>query len=175
MVENGLLNVAYLTTKQNLAQNENNIQLTEEKVLMQNPFLADLLKNGKPILSKPLAISNISFQQKELVNNHILMTGDAAGMIPPLSGNGMAMAIHAARIASEETLNFLNQNITRHQLEHNYQKRWNALFSNRLFWGRKLQYFMGQPFISNLSIQTLQWFPALLPIIVKQTHGNVSI
>lgn len=173
-VENGTLNVAYMTTKQNLAQHNNNIEQTEEQVLMKNPFLYDLFKHGERILPKPLAISNISFQQKELVKNHILMTGDAAGMIPPLSGNGMAMAIHAARMASQQILDFLAQKIDRQQLEINYQKNWNAQFNYRLFWGRKLQFFMGQPIISNIAIRALQLIPSLLPIIIKQTHGSID-
>lgn len=172
MVENGLLNVAYLTTKQNLTQNNNSIEAMENTILKQNPQLADLFENGERILPKSLAISNISFQQKELIHHHILMTGDAAGMIPPLSGNGMAMAIHAAKIASEETLDFLAQQISRTTLETNYQNRWKALFKHRLFFGRKLQYFMGQPLISNLAIQSLQLFPQLLPVVIKQTHGE---
>jgi flavin-dependent dehydrogenase len=38
------------------------------------------------------------FQQKKKLENHILMIGDTAGLIHPLCGNGMAMAIHSAKI-----------------------------------------------------------------------------
>ena len=46
------------------------------------------------------------------------MCGDTAGMIHPLCGNGMGMAIASARLASELVLKFLNGEIkTRESLE----------------------------------------------------------
>ena len=44
---------------------------------------------------------SFSFAPKKPVEEHILMSGDAAGLITPLCGNGMAMAIRSAKILSE--------------------------------------------------------------------------
>jgi hypothetical protein len=40
----------------------------------------------------PYTISQISFEKKTRIEKHMLMLGDAAGMITPLCGNGMSMA-----------------------------------------------------------------------------------
>ena len=60
------------------------------------------------------------------------MCGDTAGMIHPLCGNGMGMAIRSTEIASLEILKFLNGKISRHQLENNYLRNWNKEFKIRL-------------------------------------------
>ena len=52
------------------------------------------------LFEKPEVINEITFEKQDPVSNHILMCGDAAGMITPLCGNGMAMAIHSAKILS---------------------------------------------------------------------------
>jgi flavin-dependent dehydrogenase len=40
----------------------------------------------------------VSFEEKKNVEDHMLMIGDTAGLIHPLCGNGMAMAIHSAKL-----------------------------------------------------------------------------
>jgi flavin-dependent dehydrogenase len=54
------------------------------------------------------------------VQDHVLMLGDAAGMITPLCGNGMSMAMHSAKLAFTEINNFLQQKISRNEMEKNY-------------------------------------------------------
>ncbi|MEZ4887510.1 MAG: NAD(P)/FAD-dependent oxidoreductase [Chitinophagales bacterium] len=170
-VENDWVNVAYLTTKQSL-QKYGTIDNLQQKALSSNPFLKEIFELGKPVYEKPYVISNVSFQTKQQVCDHVLMCGDAAGMISPLCGNGMAMAIHSANIASEVVIDFLNGKISRTSMEERYKNEWNDLFKNRLFWGRHLQKFMGHSLVSEFSVRGLQWLPFLLNGIIRQTHGT---
>jgi flavin-dependent dehydrogenase len=48
------------------------------------------------------------------------LIGDAAGMIAPLCGNGMSMALHGSKIAFEQVRLFLQNKISRSQMEQNY-------------------------------------------------------
>src|SRR6185437_11437254 len=59
----------------------------------------------------------ISFDKKSQIENHVLMLGDAAGMITPLCGNGMSMAFHAAKIAFGNIHLFLQEKISRKEIE----------------------------------------------------------
>ncbi len=80
---------------------------------------------AEPIFKKPLTISQISFQKKNPVENHIFMVGDSAGLIHPLCGNGMAMAIKSAQIFSELFLeSFRKRNFDRTKLEEEYTFNW---------------------------------------------------
>jgi flavin-dependent dehydrogenase len=99
-VENGNINVCYLANYKSFQQHKS-IDAFNKEVLFKNPHLKNIFENSVPVFEQPLTISQVSFSDKTRVQNHILMCGDAAGMIHPLCGNGMAMAIHSAKIASE--------------------------------------------------------------------------
>ena len=121
---------------------------------------------------KPLTISQISFDKKKCVENHILMIGDTAGLIHPLCGNGMAMAIHSAKLASETAIDYLKTTISREQMELNYIKKWNFNFKTRLRTGRLLGKLLQKERLAQLVLKILILFPTLLPIIIKKTHGK---
>lgn len=170
-VENNWVNVAYLTTKQSLQQH-GTIEALQQKTLAKNPFLKEVFEDSKAIFDKPFVISNVSFQSKKQVCDHILMCGDSAGMISPLCGNGMAMAVNSAQIAANLVSNFLEGKISRSAMELQYERQWNRLFKNRLFWGKHLQRFMGHSLVSEFSVQGLKLMPFLLKPIMRQTHGS---
>jgi flavin-dependent dehydrogenase len=169
MIEERKVNVCYLTTRANLKK-YGSIPEMEKNVLYKNPHLKKLFTEGKHLYDKPKVINEISFAPKNVVDNHILMSGDAAGMIPPLAGNGMAMAIHSSYFLCEMIESFLEGNITRNELEGSYTKMWNSKFKARLFFGRQFQPLFGKEFISDTSLLFLKVFPFFLPFIVKQIH-----
>jgi flavin-dependent dehydrogenase len=80
-------------------KNNNSIAQMEQNILWQNPLLKEIFTKAKFLYSEPLVISQVSFDRKQQVENHVLMIGDAAGLITPLCGNGMSMAMHASKIA----------------------------------------------------------------------------
>lgn len=170
-VEDGSVNFCYLISK-SVFQRYNDIKSVEREVLSKNPFLKAAIEQGESLENFPLSISNISFRPKSLIQDHILMAGDAAGLISPLAGNGMAMAIHAADIAAKHILMYTHQKIDRSQMEQNYWQEWNTTFRWRLGVGRQLQKLFGQTIVSEFSMWALQKAPSLVPLIIRQTHGK---
>lgn len=125
------------------------------------------------MFEKPLTISQISFDKKKAVENHVLMIGDTAGLIHPLCGNGMAMAIHSAKIVSELLEKYFNGEIkSRKELENKYQSKWNHNFSRRLKTGRILAVIFQKPNLAKGLFRIVIQFPFLLPLIIKRTHGK---
>jgi flavin-dependent dehydrogenase len=172
-VENGNLNVCYLANYKSFQQYKN-IDAFNKQVLYKNPHLKTIFENSVPVFEQPLTISQISFSDKTTVQDHILMCGDAAGMIHPLCGNGMAMAIHSAKIASELIINYFDKKIkTRQELEWFYNQQWNKEFKKRITTGRILQSFFGKDNLARAIMYGLTHVPGLLPAIIKQTHGRV--
>ena len=114
----------------------------------------------------------IYFQSKSIVENGILMSGDAAGMIYPLSGNGMAMAIHSAKILSELLILYFNKKLTRVELEVQYIQAWKKAFGLRLRAGNTLQRFFGQPYVSGTAVRALRLLPFVTRQVIKFTHGR---
>lgn len=161
----------YLTTRANL-KNAGSIPAMEQQVLAKNPFLRQIFKEAEFLYPQPEVINEISFASKTCVENHIMLCGDAAGLITPLCGNGMAMAIHSAKILTTEILTYLNSNHTRSQLESAYTAKWQQLFARRLQAGRAIQGMFGKPILTELVVQTLKQFPAGVRFLMKQTHGQ---
>ncbi len=99
--------LCYLTRSENLKNNGQSIPAMEKNILKQNPVLRKLLDEKTVLFEEPVTIAQISFSKKTQVENHILCIGDAAGMITPLCGNGMSMALHASVIAAESIEAFI--------------------------------------------------------------------
>ncbi|MGB3149728.1 MAG: FAD-dependent oxidoreductase, partial [Maribacter sp.] len=106
--ESGAVNFCYLT-HYNSFKRYSSIEEFNKNVVSQNKHLNIFLAESEPVFENPLSIAQISFEEKEPVVNHILMCGDTAGLIHPLCGNGMAMAIHSAKLASIQIRKFLNE------------------------------------------------------------------
>ena len=171
-VENNAINLCYITNYASFKKYKN-IEDFQEQVVFKNRFLKEIFLDSKAIFEKPLSISQISFETKKPVENHILMCGDSAGMIHPLCGNGMSMAIQSAQLASLLILNYLNGEIeTRKELEKQYIRQWKQKFSLRLKAGRFIAMLFRTDTIASFLLQVLKKLPFLLPIIVKQTHGK---
>jgi len=171
-IENGNFCLCYLTTAHNLAQSGNSIHKMETSILCGNPHLKKIFAESKILYEAPVTISQISFAKKNQVQDHVLMIGDAAGMIAPLCGNGMSMALHASKIAFEQIHLFLQDKISRPQMEQAYTDQWQKHFAKRLRTGRMIQRFFGSPLLSNVLISSLKPFPFLIDSLITQTHGQ---
>jgi len=161
----------YLTTRANLKA-AGSIPAMEKQVLSQNPFLRKIFNEAEFLWPQPEVINEISFAPKTCVENHVLLCGDAAGMITPLCGNGMAMAIHSAKILTDEIRRYINNSYTRTELEMAYAQKWQQLFSRRLWVGRTVQKLFGRPFLTEMVLTTLKQVPAGVRFLMKQTHGK---
>ncbi|MBP4142662.1 NAD(P)/FAD-dependent oxidoreductase [Flavobacterium sp. P4023] len=171
-VENNSINICYLANYETFKKYKN-ISDYQEQVVNKNPHLKKVFNHSKIIFENPLTISQISFDKKESVENHILMIGDTAGLIHPLCGNGMAMAINSAKIVSELVGKFYSTEIkSREDLEKRYKKEWDLNFKGRLKTGRLLSNLLQKPKLSSLAMRILTVFPFILPVIIKKTHGK---
>lgn len=171
-VENNVINLCYITSYSSFKKYKN-IDDFQENVVFKNTFLKEMFLKSTPIWEQPLSISQISFKTKKPVENHVIMCGDSAGMIHPLCGNGMSMAIQSAQIASKLILNYTNGKIqSRKELEKLYIRQWNKQFKWRLKAGHFIAMLFRKDKIASILLKILKRMPFLLPIIIKQTHGK---
>ena len=171
-VEDNAINVCYITEYRSFKKHKN-ITDFQEQVVFKNEHLRKIFKESTPVFEKPLTISQVSFQTKNPVEDHIIMCGDTAGMIHPLCGNGMGMAISSARLASVRILQFLNGEIkTREGLEKQYLRDWNKEFKIRLKTGHFIAWLFRNQTISQIAYSILKRIPSLLPKMIKFTHGK---
>lgn len=164
--------LCYLTNAENLSSNNNSINQMQENILYKNPALKKIFAESEFLYDAPITISQISFDKKTQTQNHVLMLGDAAGMITPLCGNGMSMAMHSASLAFEQISLFLQQKISRANMEKNYVINWKQHFSSRLATGRFVQRFMGNNISTAMFLKLMNAIPFLSQQIIRSTHGK---
>ncbi|MEM9856595.1 MAG: NAD(P)/FAD-dependent oxidoreductase [Bacteroidota bacterium] len=167
------LNLCYLAERENLRQT-GSIPKMEKNILMKNPFLNAIFNNAEFLFEKPEVINEISFDTKKPVESHVLMCGDAAGMITPLCGNGMAIAIHSGKMVAETVLKYgLQPNFNRETIEKEYTVRWSNMFRNRLRTGRRIQKMFGAPWLSNTAVAICNNVKPVANYLMSKTHGEV--
>ncbi|MCW3088806.1 MAG: NAD(P)/FAD-dependent oxidoreductase, partial [Sediminibacterium sp.] len=171
-VEDDRCCLCYLTTAENLRRSGNSIPAMEKNILSKNPRLAGIFAEAVHLYDQPQVISQVSFQSKTQIENHVLLLGDAAGMITPLCGNGMSMAMHGSKIAFGQVQRFLSDQASRKEMELGYQTQWQQEFGMRLKIGRTVQYFFGGSLATAVFLKTMHAFPIFSGLVIKQTHGK---
>ena len=171
-VENDHVNICYLAHRDLLKQT-GSIDGLEKQILFKNPRIHEIFEQSEFLWEKPEVINEISFETKSPVEGNIFMCGDAAGMITPLCGNGIAMAIHSAKILANVLLSTASDTLNkRAELEKRYTSEWKRTFETRLNTGRHIQQLFGKGRLSGLTVQLGKTLPAVGHWLMKQTHGE---
>lgn len=171
-VEDGMYCLCYLTTAENLRRSGNGIREMEERVLMRNSFLADIFRNARFLREQPVTVSQVGFQRKGAVAGHILNVGDSAGMITPLCGNGMSMAMHGSLLAAGRLTDFLEGRTDRREMETGYASDWSKAFDLRLKAGRSLHAVFGKDRLTGWALRALRQMPSVTEKLIGLTHGK---
>lgn len=166
-IEGDKFNLCYLGSRDQL-RDHGSIEAMEREVLWKNPILKKIWTESEFLFEKPEVISEINFEPKKPVENHILMAGDSAGLITPLCGNGMAMAIHAGLLAAEALIH----GKSRLEKEQIYETSWSSEFETRLWVGRQVQRLFGSGKTSRFARRLIQHVPPVARFIIKNTHGQ---
>jgi len=143
-------------------------------VLRQNPVLGDRLQSMQRVPHSSHSLSQITFALKGTFDGDICMVGDTAGMIAPLCGDGMAMALHAAECVVPLVAAFLQQGLTASALKQAYATAWNREFKTRLRLGRFMHHRYINPGFATVGVTLCHLFPALGDWLIRQTRGNAT-
>lgn len=170
-VEGDLVNVCCLIDAGTLKA-RGGLRAFEQRCLGENPALSGYLKELTPEPSPPLVISQVDFENKGAVHENVLMLGDAAGLIHPLAGNGMAMAMRAAAMLAPLATRFLRGNLTRTRLEASHAQFFRNSFRTRLRVSRLLHGLFESSALSNALCATANRLPSLARLVIGSTHGS---
>jgi len=108
----------------------------------------------------------MDFEKRAPVQNGVMHAGDAAAMVSPFWGEGMAMALESGGTAAECAHRIL-QGARDEDLLKEYRARWQARYSVRLAAGETLQRVFLSPRAVECAVLAARSFPILLDWIVK--------
>ncbi len=136
----------------------------------QNPLLAERLRDATSVLENWLSIARVPFVSRQVVTNEILMAGDAAGMITPLTGDGMEIALQSGELAATHLTAYLKRHHSADRLFRDYRQSWQATFQTRVRLGRISQFFMLRPGWLRPGLQLFQVLPGVGEYFIRHTR-----
>ncbi len=149
-----------------------NRQRLFDEVLCTNPALRTRLETIHRVSPKFLSIGQIAFARKTCWESDLLMIGDSAGMITPLCGDGMAMAMGAAERCVPLVADYLRGVISVSQLKEKYLKCWKGEFQGRIRWGKLLQFVLFHPILASSAVALLSRIPRLGQYLIEHTRDT---
>jgi len=170
-IETGEINVCWIAHER-VNKEDLHPSLGIPTSLAKNPVLADRFANMQRVSPALQGLSQITFALKGNFHNDICMIGDTAGMITPLCGDGMAMALRSAEIAVPFVSNFLEQQIDINTFKKQYAIAWKQEFQIRLQLGQMIHNCFVQPNLANAGVNLCKSIPALGNWIIGATRGK---
>ncbi len=146
-----------------------------EKLLSQNEMFGNLFKSEFKNMIYRLPVygtGNIYFGKRNVVENGVFMIGDAAGIIAPLSGDGIGMAIQSAKLLSSIIIDYKAGKINLKTLSEIYEREWNRLFSKRIKTALSVQKIFLNKFYEPVGLYIAKTFPFVMHQIIRSTRGT---
>ena len=170
-IEGEQVNACWITHEDALKASGGRPEGMIEGAMAENAVLAARFRAMRRVSPSFLAISQISFAPKEPFDGDVCMVGDTAGLITPLCGDGMAMALYAAELAAPLTARYLRRNLTADAFRQHYARLWKQTFRPRLCLGRVLHHAYIRPPVANLAVQACRTAPGLGRWVIRKTRG----
>ena len=95
------------------------------------------------------AIAGISLRPQQAASRAEICVGDAITMIPPVTGNGMSMALESAEIAMAPLTAWSGDKVSWNEAAQKIASDCDATFARRLAWAKWLQRLMLTPALQN--------------------------
>lgn len=144
-IEGGLTNICGLVHASRLSGHKGKWDRFVQSIRAEEPQLEELYARHEPAQEGFLSSEPVIFRPRSAVEGGIFMIGDASGVIDPLTGNGMAMAIQSALLVAPMLMRLLQAPKDRRKIEREYRRRHRAMFASRIAWSRRVAALLSRP------------------------------
>jgi 2-polyprenyl-6-methoxyphenol hydroxylase-like FAD-dependent oxidoreductase len=147
-INDGEVNVCGLFRK---AAGENAETKTRHELLRGQPDspLRQRLAHAEFDENSFCAVAGLSMQPQPAVARVEICVGDAITMIPPITGNGMSMALESAELAVAPLVAWSRDEMSWNEARHKIARGCDAAFARRLAWAKWLQRIVLTPALQN--------------------------
>jgi flavin-dependent dehydrogenase len=153
-VEGGITNICGLVHGSRLAGHKGRWDAFVETLRAEEPRLEELYAAHEPAQEHFLSSEPVIFRARSAVEGGVFMIGDASGVIDPLTGNGMAMAVQSALLAAPLILRLVREPSARDAIECEYRERHRAFFAPRIRWSRAVAALLSRPRLLDAALAT---------------------
>ncbi|NJM48746.1 MAG: NAD(P)/FAD-dependent oxidoreductase [Alkalinema sp. RU_4_3] len=167
MIETGQVNLCWIGHERVLQHSDRNLP----DALYENPALRDRLKPLRIVPTVRHRLGQISFAMKGNFEGDICAIGDTAGMITPLCGDGMAMALRSAELAVPLAIDYLSGGSAR-AFKRQYAQDWRREFRSRLQLGRLVHAGFVRPGVAEVCVGVCGRMPEVGNWLIRNTRGE---
>jgi menaquinone-9 beta-reductase len=165
-VDNGLVTICFLEKR-----GVKDPPVREKFLILRknNPGFDNILKPEADkfiVNAKVYGTGSIYFGRKDPVENGVFMTGDAAGVIAPLAGDGIGMAMESAVLLKE----VLTNNGSDDEKGNEYAFRWKKKFRRRIITAGLIQKVILSEFLMIPGTKLLKVFPRSINSLIDYTR-----
>jgi flavin-dependent dehydrogenase len=140
--------------------------------LRQNPILDDRLQGLTRVSDQFEAVSQVPLMPKSRFAGGVCMIGDSAGMIAPLCGDGMAMALQTADLVTPLAAEYLDDQRSAASFRRAYRWKWTDTFGRRMRLGRWIHAAAFRPGAARFLVQSCRLLPPLARWLIRTTRGE---
>ncbi|PWV97410.1 FAD binding domain-containing protein [Paenibacillus cellulosilyticus] len=165
----GLANAAALVTPEAFAAAGQSAAAVLDAAARQVPALARRLRDAQPVAGTTAATPVVLTREPRAwgIVPHV---GDAASVIPPLCGDGMAMGLHAAALCAPLADQYLRGTLSLTEWRTAYTEALQRDFAGPLRWGLRLQAGLGSKALSALLLGLGRLAPSMAYRLVEATR-----
>jgi flavin-dependent dehydrogenase len=171
-IEGGRVNLCLLASPAVLARAGKGVGSMLAWAVQQNRKLARRLAGGRLLPGTEVAVAPVDTHRPAEPWAGLACLGDTAVMIPPLCGDGMAMALRAAELCAPLAHDFLAGRLSLDGWAAAYRSAWQAEFGRVVRLGRYLQTLLGAPVLSEALLGLGRLFPPLAESLVRATRSG---
>ena len=168
-VEGGITNICGLVHASRLQGHKGRWDAFVESIRAEEAPLDQMYARHEPAQDGFLSSEPVIFRARSAVEEGIFMIGDASGVIDPLTGNGMAMAMQSALVAVPFIAAALG-NGDRKRSEDSYRARHAELFGRRITWSRRVAFLLSRPAVLDAALRLRHRGAG--PFFLRQTRAD---
>ncbi len=173
-VEDDRINVCWIGHTDALKDAGGTPQAMLDEGLRQNPVLDDRLQGLTRVSDQFEAVSQVPLMPKSRFADGVCMIGDSAGMIAPLCGDGMAMALRTADLVTPLAAAYLDDQRPASAFRRAYRRKWTERFGRRMRLGRWIHAAAFRRGAARLLVQGCRLLPPLARWLIRTTRGRAS-
>jgi len=170
-VEDGLINACWITHEDTLKAADRSPEGMIEQTFQTNPYLKARFDDMERVSDSFCAVSQVGVRPKSTFDGDVCMIGDTAGMIAPMCGDGMAMALRSAELVTPRVHAFLSGHSTADDFRTEYTADWEAEFGTRMRIGRWAHHAYIRPWVARTGLALCRLAPAIGRWVIRNTRG----
>jgi len=170
-VEQRRTNVCWITHRRVLRAGGGRPEDMLSTAFRANPELESRMKSLTLVQDRYVAVSGLRFTYRRAFWNDVCLVGDAAGMIAPLCGDGMAMAIRSGAMAARCMADFIRHVRSADQVRRDYERSWRNTFRLRMGIGRLLHQAYVRPSVGEYGVRLAARLPRIGGWLIRATRG----